>query len=129
MSLYAIDQRVWCKSEKSLAIVREARYVTVGGKRKAEYVICFVKDEQVPTPGGTWVHPPKSLPDFMTGSGNLRAADWCCDGCERWLRGTHYRAEYDRDGIINVAFCFLCIEALPRTLRELRDAYGWSYYP
>ena len=90
MSLYAIGQRVWCKSQDSLAVIREANYTP-----KAAYLV------------GPWEGPGN---DLLTGSRDLRAADWCCDGCGRWLPGRPYRTGRDGEYPDGLGFCFLCVE-------------------
>jgi hypothetical protein len=120
MSLYAIGQRVWCKSLDSLGTVTEANYVTVGGKRKAQYVIDLVAHQHWPN-GGDW----------MCGSKDLRAADWCCDGCDRWLPGQPHRTGPDGEYPNGLSFCFLCVnmlEASPEQ-RDMAAAYGYTRHP
>lgn len=118
MSLYAIGQRVWCKSQGSLGYVTEARYV--GKPRKAEYVIELDTDTQ-------------QRFDWMCGSKDLRAADWCCEGCGRWLAGQPFRSDIvyvfgEQDDRFD--FCFLCVNMLEATKeqREMaaHDGYGWQ---
>jgi hypothetical protein len=122
MSLYAIDQRVWVKSQKSLGTVTEARYVTYGGKRKAEYVIDLDGHENWPN-GGDW----------MCGSKDLRAADWCCEACGRYLPGQPFRSEIvyaygEQDDRFD--FCFLCVNLLEASKedrdRAASDGYAWQ---
>ena len=106
MSLYAIGQRVWCRSQNSLGFITEARYVTYGGKRKAEYVITLVEHNQR---------------DWMCGSNDLRAADWGCDGCDRWLPGYPYATAPDGEYPTGLSFCFLC--ASPQVNSPNADLY------
>lgn len=118
MSLYAIDQRVWVRSQQSLGFISEARYVTYGGKRKAEYVITLVEHNQR---------------DWMCGSKDLRAADWCCEQCGRYLPGQPFRSDIiyaygEQDDRFD--FCFLCVNMLEATKeqREMAaaDGFGWQ---
>jgi hypothetical protein len=95
MSLYAIDQRVWVRSQEALATVTEANYVQWEGmKRHAHYVVKFITSPN----------------DWACGSKDLRAADWCCDGCGRWLPGRPYRTAPDGEYPNGLSFCFLCVE-------------------
>jgi len=47
--------------------------------------------------------------DYMTGSADLRRADFCCDGCGRWLPygSVASRANTADDSF---QFCFLCVK-------------------
>jgi hypothetical protein len=116
VSLYAINQRVWVRSQQSLGFISEARYVAYGGKRKAEYVITLVEHNQR---------------DWMCGSKDLRAADWCCDGCDRWLPGHPHATGPDGEYPNGLSFCFLCVnmlEASPEQ-RDMAAAYGYTRHP
>jgi hypothetical protein len=108
MSLYTEGQRVWCKSLQSLGFITEARYVTYGGKRKAEYVIDLVTGVRKLIDGK--MQDVRVGQDWMCGSSDLRAADYCCDGCSRWLPGTAHRQVVDGAPWENsfLHFCFLC---------------------
>lgn len=88
MSLYAINQLVWCRSQKALGTVQEANYTP-----KAHYLVSFGPNHEL-----------------LTGSSDLRAADWCCDGCDRWLPGRPYRTSPDGEHPHGLHFCFLCVE-------------------
>jgi hypothetical protein len=129
MSLYTKEQRVWCKSQNSLGFITEARYVTYGGKRKAEYVIDLVTGTRKLIDGK--MQDERRGMDWMCGSDDLRAADYCCDGCSRWLRGTPHEYAPDGEYPNGLAFCFLCTSpvVLSRKNRELAEAYGWTYHP
>ena len=100
MSLYAIDQRVWIKPLDSLGVITEANYVRRAGGRKAQYIVDLVNESGQR-------HPPLA---YMTGSDELRAADWCCDGCGRWLPGHAYKTAPDGEYPNGMSFCFLCVE-------------------
>jgi hypothetical protein len=111
MSLYAIGQRVWCKSQNSLGIVTEARYT--GMPRKAEYVIDLGSGTQRFTGrtdrfGNAEFEHERLGRDYMTGSRDLRAADWGCDGCDRWLPGQPHATAPDGEYPNGLHFCFLC---------------------
>jgi hypothetical protein len=119
MALYAIGQRVWCKSQKSLGIITEARYTP-----KAEYVIQLVTGMQKYDAAGKRYHIPVDPPrDYMTSSKDLRAADWSCDGCDRWLAGSPYATAPDGEYPSGLQFCFLC--AAPQVLDP--HGLGWNY--
>ena len=90
MALYTTEQRVWVRSENVLRTVSEANYSRLN--RKAVYM---VKLDGTPSA-------------FMTNSTNLRAADWCCDGCNRWLPGQPHHTEPDGEYPNGLSFCFLC---------------------
>lgn len=107
MSLYALNQRVWCKSQDSLGIIMEARYV--GTPRKAEYVIALVSGVQHVVDGE--LRHKRVGRDWMCGSADLRAADWCCDGCDRWLSGQPHKTAPDGEYPNGLGFCFLCSHA------------------
>ena len=90
MSLYTIGQQVWVKPFDSLGTVAEANYV--GKPRKASYIV-RLKD------GGD---------SIGIGSDGLRAADWGCDACGRYLAGVPYATAPDGEYPNGLAFCFLC---------------------
>lgn len=94
MSLYAIDQLVWVKSHKMLGVISEANYTP-----RATYVVQLRPRVAV-----------LASEDWMCGSKDLRAADWCCDGCGRWLPGHAYRTAPDGEYANGLSFCFLCVE-------------------
>jgi hypothetical protein len=89
--MYAIGRRVYVKSHDEVGIVSEANFATIGETRHAVYVVSFVNGS-----------------DYLCGPSDLRGADYCCDGCDRWMRGIPYG--YARDGEYEngLAFCFLC---------------------
>ena len=119
VSLYAIGQRVWCKSQNSLGFITEARYVTYGGRRKAEYVIDLVTGVERFIDGK--IQNERVGRDWMCGSNDLRAADWGCDGCERWLPGHPYATAPDGEYPSGLSFCFLC--ASPQVNSPNADLY------
>lgn len=102
--MYDFDRRVYCKSQDRVGKVIDRHYGYVSGKRRASYLIEF-------GPGD----------DYLTGSDDLRAADMCCDGCNKDLPassfngGGQYRNPYD--GVVEVEYCFLCA-------RKVREE-GW----
>lgn len=89
--MYQIGRPVYVKSHDSVGVITEANYI--GKPRHACYVVTL--------PDGN---------DFMCGKDNLRAADWCCDGCNRWLPNSSRFADTKGDiyGDDALAFCFLC---------------------
>lgn len=95
MSLYAIDQKVWCRSLGTLATVTEANYAG-HPHRRAQYLLAL------PGNGGAV--------DYLTGSSDLRSADWCCDGCGRWLAGYPHATAPDGEYPNGLGFCFLCVQ-------------------
>lgn len=103
MALYADSQRVWCRSQQSLGIIREANYTP-----KAVYVVEFVSRDKKFI-DGEWQHVPTGH-DFMTGSKDLRAADWSCDSCDGWFPGRPYRTAPDGEYPNGLQFCFLCVK-------------------
>jgi hypothetical protein len=98
--------------------------VTVGGKRKAEYVICLVESVRRRI-GSSMLHPPRPLPDFMTGSKDLRAADYCCDGCSRYLPGAPHISGPDGEYENGLHFCFLCSGQTNADYRRM-ERLGWE---
>ena len=114
MSLYAIGQRVWCKSQNSLGFITEARYTP-----KAEYVIDLVSGVQTVIDGKLVNE--RLNRDWMCGSADLRAADWGCDGCDRWLAGSPYATAPDGEYPNGLHFCFLC--AAPQVNSPNADLY------
>ena len=106
MSLYTDGQRVWCKSQQSLGIITEANYV--GKPRHAVYVIDLITGVRRLIDGE--MRDVRVGMDWMCGSSDLRAADYCCDGCSRWLAGSPHN--YAQDGApwenSFLSFCFLC---------------------
>jgi hypothetical protein len=93
MSLYAIEQRVWFKPKRCLATVLGASYN--GTPRRAHYTV------NIGTANVAVLVPAMSA--------DLRAADWCCDGCDRWLPGHPYRSAPDGEYPNGLHFCFLCV--------------------
>lgn len=61
-----------------------------------------------------WVVPDRTKQPICLNIRNddLRAADKCCDGCNRWLpRSSFYGgSQYNNpiDGVVEVEYCFLC---------------------
>ena len=98
MSLCAIEQKVWVKSENMLGIVKDAGYNRPSemGNRKARYVVRMLE-------GVKW-----QITDLTTDSDDLRAADWCCDGCGRWLPGQPHATAPDGEFPNGLSYCFLC---------------------
>lgn len=97
--MYEVNQRVWVKSEKVLAEIEERGWIPLfrDGElvgRRAFYVVGWLMEGRGYT--------------LMTGSDNLRAADWCCDGCGRWLPGSPHRTAPDGEYPNGLQFCFLC---------------------
>lgn len=98
--MYQLQQRVWVKDRKQLGWISERGWMPLfkDGElvgRRAFYVVAL------------------NSHDYMTGSDNLRAADWCCDGCGRWLAGVAHATTpdglcYDRVPDSLLHFCFLC---------------------
>jgi hypothetical protein len=105
VSLYAIEQRVWVKSANVLGIVKDAGYTRRSdmGVRRAKYMV-RLQD------GVEW-----RITDLVTDSSNLRAADWCCDGCGRWLPGQPHRTAPDGEYPNGLSFCFLCVNVKETT--------------
>lgn len=106
--MYDFGRRVYVKSVDRVGAITERGYHTGGNRpRRAFYVVEFA-------PGA----------DYMTGSRDLRAADYLCDGCSAWREGTPH--VYGRDGEYEhgLAFCFLC--AGPPAEREARRL-EWEY--
>ena len=115
--MYAIGQQVWVKSEKLLASVQERGYLPhhKDGEpvsRRAFYVIEW-QDE-----GGH-----KS---FMTGSDNLRAADWCCDGCGRWLPDNRRWRRLGSPETDIIELCFTCSAEDKRRAWALGAEYWYN---
>jgi hypothetical protein len=95
--MYQLQQRVWVKSEGILATIEERGWMPTAQGRRAFYIVGWT----TPKPMGGAYH------TLLTGSDNLRAADWGCDGCSRYLPGYPYATAPDGpDG--RLQFCFLC---------------------
>ena len=97
--MYALEQRVWIKSLKSLGTISKRGYnVSLSdGKTRTAYYVVQVKDK----PG--W--------NYLTGSRDLRAADVSCDGCNKYLPRSSFNGvpqPRDPEGYVVAEFCFLC---------------------
>jgi hypothetical protein len=111
--MYAIDRQVWIKSLKQLGRVTERNYV--GNPRKAHYIVHYM-DEM----GGS--------SDYLTGSNDLRPADWDCDGCGRWASGNPAATLINpSDDVVEGRYCFLCVKQGEREEEELRREYAAGY--
>jgi hypothetical protein len=93
--LYAINRRVYVKSLDCLGeITQRTWHHTPGRKRVATYLVEIGHHA-----------------DYLTHSGDLRAADKCCDECGRWMPASSFyggAVARDEDGGVLVEFCFLC---------------------
>lgn len=102
--MYDYDRRVYVKSAATTGTISERNFLTVNGRRRAQYIVQF--------PDGS---------DYLTGSEDLRAADFCCDGCDRWLpMSSKGDGPRDSDGYLLALFCFLCIREAEQDYRK-----GW----
>lgn len=100
--MYDYGRRVWIKSLGCLGRIQERNYV--GRPRRASYLVRIERDRDIVMNG---------MVDFLTGSGDLVGADFCCDACGEWRTGPAYA-----HGPEGMAFCFLC--AGPPAQREER---------
>lgn len=129
MSLYPISRSVWCKPLGAVGTIAEANYATVNGKRKAEYIVHIPTEDVTNNETIATIAP---AINFLVGSKDLRAADWCCEGCGRWLRGQPFKSEIiyaygEQDDRFD--YCFLCVNLLEATPEQRQqaahDGYPW----
>jgi hypothetical protein len=113
--MYSMNQRVWVKSEQTLARVDERGWLLTANGRRAFYVVHFIDS--------TAFGDRSTGANFLTGSDNLRSADWACDGCDRWLPGQPHRTAPDGEYPNGLQFCFLC--SAPQVLDP--QGLGWNY--
>ena len=107
--MYDFNRQVYIKSIDQVGFIGERNYVTVAGKRKAQYLVYWQPRRRFIE--GKWITQPTQ--DFLTGSEDLRPADFCCDSCSRWLPGypaSQYRNPWD--GEVEAQFCFLCTRGI-----------------
>jgi len=95
--MYAIDRQVFVRSLGQVGRISERNYE--GAPRHATYVVTFEDGF-----------------DFLTRSGDLRPADWQCDGCNGWRSGNPTMRDPDVGW-----FCWLCVgpSAQERHYREM----------
>lgn len=115
-NMFAIGQRVWMRADEVTGEVL-ARWWGKDdeGHRRAWYRVAC----DVPMQDGTIDHR-----ETVVKTGQLRAADFCCDGCGRWLPTSSMDA-FNEDVIL----CYLCtrVEA-DRDIRKLRQEIEESMY-
>lgn len=91
--MYDYNRRVWVRSLKVDGRIAERGYSRSTGR--AQYVVSL--------PDGS---------DVLTGTDDLRPADYVCDGCGSWRAGAPAESSVVRigDGTVDDAFifCFLC---------------------
>jgi hypothetical protein len=95
--MYDFGRRVYCKPVGAAGTVAERGWLGRGARRRAQYVVVFDRGRD-----------PSLPPDFACGAGDLRPADYQCDGCGEWRAGPPYGGPRDEDGGLLAAYCFLC---------------------
>jgi hypothetical protein len=88
--MYDYDRRVFVRSLKRTGRIAERNYLRTE-PRRAAYVVTF--------PDGT---------DYLTGSADLRPADYICDGCGAWRSGSPHASGDDGEYAGAMQFCWLC---------------------
>lgn len=109
--MYDLGRLVWVKDQQFVGRICERYFVTTNDRRHAHYIVEEVKQRWIeadpPRPGmyrrviRRWV--PTGY-DYLTGPSNLRAADFQCEDCDRWLPSS------SDGGHPEAAVCFLCMQ-------------------
>ncbi len=88
--MYALGRRVWVKPLDTLGTIKERGW-SYEPPRRAAYVVLL-----------------EAGIEFHASPDDLRAADWGCDGCNRWLPGRPYATAPDGEYPNGLQFCWVC---------------------
>jgi hypothetical protein len=110
--MYTIGKPVWCRSQEHIGYVAERNY-TLGPKPKSAV---YVVDFHDPDSGNTI--------DFTTVTKDLRAADWCCHRCRRWL-AKNKQQRFRGNGIVE---CFTCTKEEPFPATPIEEPWETDWY-
>lgn len=107
-NMFEVGQKVWLTEMKTTGVVTKRWWRRIAGHNRAHYEVLL--DRKIrPHPGLDF----ETQASTVVRSGQLRAGDFCCDGCGRWLPNGS-KAVSDE----NITLCFLCAHGAARVLDE-----------